>query len=437
MKEVEVRRMGELPIDGGGFGDVWKGHLLLETRLVAIKVPRAINRAHLHKLNRRLAREVAAWATLNHEHVLPLLGVVILLDQPLLLVSPWMENGNLSQYMKTHPDADVLHLLMGVGRGLAHIHANGIVHRELKAANVLVDQKGEPQLMGFGLSSDPGEVILQPGTVRWLAPERLIPENFGLSHAQARSAASDVYALGMIIYEVFSGEIPFYETSNTFSLVLRIEDGVRPSHPGDRARPGLTANIWAFVCKCWDGDRYRRPNAKDLEAALYQAAWEVRMTTKHIQQIPFEESKEISASVKTASLDQAQQILRPHSAKHLETTTYSGVPHLGAREGGVHARLLEFRALLLQMDVKEVRVQRSGGRAIARGGFGEVWQGSLSPSGGLVAIKVPRVTSDATSDKLDRAMAREIAAWSTLHHEHVLPLLGVVIPPNEPEIWFV
>jgi len=152
-----------------------------------------------------------------------------------------MSNGNLKNYMRLHPETDALSMLAGVGRGLTYVHFQGIVHGDLKAVEILVNDQGEPQLMDFGFSYDMWEPWLPStstsfsGNIHWLAPERLIPEQFGLSITEAPSTASDVYALGMVIYEVFSGEVPSYETANTFALVIRITEGARPSHPGASA----------------------------------------------------------------------------------------------------------------------------------------------------------------------------------------------------------
>ncbi|KZO98410.1 kinase-like protein [Calocera viscosa TUFC12733] len=288
VKELQVERMGKMAVDGGAFGDVWKGHVLPSRQLVAIKVPRAVSNAHLAKLCKSLARELAAWALLQHENVLPLLGVVIPPDTPQMwLVSPWMENKNLLVYMKSHPEVDPLHILMGVGRGLAYVHSKNIVHGDLKANNVLVDDNGEPQLMDFGLSFDLEEPTLQTtsamflGNVRWLAPERLDPDRFGLKPSQSSSPASDVYALGMLIYEVFTGQMPFYEIKNPLVLVGRIKNREKPTHPGDLARPGLTRRLWGFVDRCWEHDRSVRPAAEALEPVLQHASSELSGVIRH------------------------------------------------------------------------------------------------------------------------------------------------------------
>ncbi|KZO98413.1 kinase-like protein [Calocera viscosa TUFC12733] len=280
VREVEVQRTGDKPVEAGSFGDVWTGSLLPSMEPVAIKIPR--NGSNIVKLCKSLKREIGAWSSLQHRHVLSLLGVASSPNKrELWLISPWMRNKNLREYLQDHPDADALHMLMGVGRGLSYVHSRRIVHGDLKANNILVDDDGEPQLMDFGLSYDLEIPALQTtssmfqGNVRWLAPERLYPESFGLSAADSRSTAGDMYALGMVIYEVFSGQVPFYETSNTVGLIQVVLAGRRPAYPSNMTRPGLTARLWSFVGSCWHQDRRMRPISDTLEPFLLDAESEV------------------------------------------------------------------------------------------------------------------------------------------------------------------
>ncbi|KZO98412.1 kinase-like protein [Calocera viscosa TUFC12733] len=290
--KVEVRRTGDKPIDGGAFGDVWSGFHLPSMQAVAIKVPR--NGSNVVKLCRSLRRELGAWSLLHHRNVLLLLGVAFSPNRrEMWLVSPWMRNKNLRGYLQDHPEADALQMLMGVGRGLTYVHSRRIVHGDLKANNVLVDDEGEAKLMDFGLSYDLEEPGMQTtssmfhGNVRWLAPERLVPESFGLTASQSRSTASDVYALGMVVYEVFSGQIPFYETGNAMALVQVVLAGRRPAYPFNMTRPGLTARLWSFVGSCWHQDRMMRPISNALEPFLLDADSEVgdfrRMTARALR----------------------------------------------------------------------------------------------------------------------------------------------------------
>ncbi|KZO98419.1 kinase-like protein [Calocera viscosa TUFC12733] len=274
VKEVMVERTGEKHVAAGAFGVVWQGHLLPLRELVAIKIPRDVS--NVGKMQKRLRRELSSWSALKHENVLPLLGVVLApAAGHLWLISPWMEKSNLREYMLQHPEADPLHMLMGVGRGLTYVHSQSIVHGDLKANNVLVDDSGQPRLMDFGMSLEledldtlPSTSSLFYGNARWLAPERLDPKRFQMSAAKARSTSSDVYAFGMVIYEVFSGQVPFHEITNQAIVPVHILEGKRPNALDDFTRLGFNGRLCALLSACWQGDPTTRPSTETVEDVL-------------------------------------------------------------------------------------------------------------------------------------------------------------------------
>ncbi|EJD08175.1 kinase-like protein, partial [Fomitiporia mediterranea MF3/22] len=138
------------------------------------------------------------------------------------LVSPWMDNGDLSQYMIKHPQLDVIAMLAGTARGLVYLHKHDIVHLDIKAANILVSLSGEPLICDFGISrmldkTNAAHVISDDemeGTVRYMAPEIF----YGASHGKA----SDVWAFGMLVLELLSRKQPFNHLSSDIQVILAI-----------------------------------------------------------------------------------------------------------------------------------------------------------------------------------------------------------------------
>ncbi|KAG8728778.1 hypothetical protein FRC11_010226, partial [Ceratobasidium sp. 423] len=186
-------------VSGGGFGDIWKGKLQDGTR-VAIKAWResVIDKCD-YKILKRATREIHYWSKLKHENVHQLMGLILFKNQSLGMVSEWMDNGNLHEYLRKNPDANRYQLSVEVASGLAYIHTHKMVHGDIKALNVLVSSGGVAKLTDFGLSTMSESSIVfsatttsQAGSIRWAAPELLLEQS-------SKSRKSDIYALGMTI----------------------------------------------------------------------------------------------------------------------------------------------------------------------------------------------------------------------------------------------
>ncbi|CAE6431902.1 unnamed protein product [Rhizoctonia solani] len=185
---------------GGGFGDIWVGQLHNGTK-VAIKAWRTnALRDCTQKTLKRAAREIYYWSRMEHRNIHQLMGVIMFKDQYLGMVSEWMENGNLREYLRAHPDADRHQLCIDVATGLEYMHAHNMVHGDLKALNVLVSPDGIARISEFDFSvmSDASGLMFtatsnsRSGSTRWVAPEMLGED------APIRTKESDVYALGMV-----------------------------------------------------------------------------------------------------------------------------------------------------------------------------------------------------------------------------------------------
>ncbi|KAF8596234.1 kinase-like protein, partial [Ceratobasidium sp. AG-I] len=94
-------------------------------------------------------REIHTWSKCDHPNVLKLLGLVEFRDQ-IGMVSPWMKEGNLVHYLQREPGANRLNIASPFADGLSYLHRQGIVHGDLKGANILVSDSGVPLLTDFG-----------------------------------------------------------------------------------------------------------------------------------------------------------------------------------------------------------------------------------------------------------------------------------------------
>ncbi|KAF9647848.1 kinase-like protein, partial [Thelephora ganbajun] len=197
------------PFASGGFSDVWKARGN-GGQIFAIKSFRIYELDDLQYLRKGFCKQVIIGRRVRHENVLSIEGVAPELFD-LCLVSEWLDNGNMLQFVRTHEEVDRRSLLIGITRGLHHLHSNEVIHGDLKGSNILIDEQGNPLLSDFGLSSITRNVTSVNastphggGMIRWTAPELL--EAFSDKRKkQTPTTKSDVYALSMVIIEVRSG----------------------------------------------------------------------------------------------------------------------------------------------------------------------------------------------------------------------------------------
>ncbi|KAG8762753.1 hypothetical protein FRC11_007816 [Ceratobasidium sp. 423] len=260
--ELNLALFGEYPITHGGFSDIYRGFLLDGTR-VAIKALRisadSINQDPKHL--KRAARELHTWGKCSHPNVIPLLGLAIFRDR-IGMVAPWMAHGSLPRYLTRVPGVDRFKMCIQICEGLAYLHQIGIIHCDLKGANVLVSDEGIPALTDFGnsllIDRTLGFTQTTSGpsfTVRWSAAE--IFEEDAL-----HTEASDVYALGMTIYETMAGKIPYEGKNDT--VVLRLVTVKKEFPERLQAMPndgGNTDRLWKLLTMCWSFEPAARPSA--------------------------------------------------------------------------------------------------------------------------------------------------------------------------------
>jgi serine/threonine protein kinase/lipoprotein NlpI len=167
----------------------------------------------------------------------------------------------------------VIWLMTRVVDGLAHAHERGILHRDLKPANILFADDGEPILLDFNLALDTraevGAVVaLVGGTLPYMAPEQL--KAFQQDEAAA-DARSDVYALGVVLYELLSGQLPFPARTGKLDQVLpeMIADRTGPIPDVRRANPAVSQAVASIVRHCLRPDpRERYQSARELHEDL-------------------------------------------------------------------------------------------------------------------------------------------------------------------------
>ena len=140
--------------------------------------------------------------------------------------------------------------------------------------NILVDEHDHACLADFGLVaiiSDPEHPTtsissITAGTARWMSPELLNPEHLDFRHGR-RTKESDCYALGMVIYEVLSGKVPFASYNNLIVPMIVIQ-GKRPERPSGLEKAYFADGLWVEVEQCWSDRSEERPTAEAVLECL-------------------------------------------------------------------------------------------------------------------------------------------------------------------------
>src|SRR5215475_4233431 len=264
----------------GGQGVVFRARQKSLNRLVALKViglGQWATQAHLE----RFQREAEAAASLDHPCIVPIYEVGER-DGQCYFSMKFVEGGQLDEVVKQTPLSihQAAELIAKVARTVQYAHEHGILHRDIKPGNILLDGKGEPHLTDFGLArlveseSSVTQTLDVLGTPSYMAPEQAVGNNVAIS------SATDVYGLGAVLYQLLTGQPPFAggATYETIKLLLDTE----PRQPR-LLNPKIDRDLSTICLKCLEKDPKRRYSsafalAEDLERWLKHEPIQARHT---------------------------------------------------------------------------------------------------------------------------------------------------------------
>ena len=254
-------------LGSGGMGDVYKAEDTKLRRTVALKfLPRELMIDD--EARRRFINEAQAASSLDHSHI----GTIFEIDEvdgKSFIAMAYYEGGTLRDRLSEGrlPIEETVNVALQLARGLAKAHSSGIIHRDVKPANIMLTDEGQLKIVDFGLAKLAGQTLLTRtgttlGTVAYMSPEQ--------ASGQTVDHRSDIWSAGVILYEMITGERPFkgdYEQAVLYSLV-----NTEPEYIS-RLRSDTPAALERIVDKALQKDQSRRYQsadelAMDLEAVL-------------------------------------------------------------------------------------------------------------------------------------------------------------------------
>jgi serine/threonine protein kinase/tetratricopeptide (TPR) repeat protein len=267
-------------IGRGGQGVVYRARQKSLNRTIAVKViglGHWATEAHL----KRFRREAEAAASLDHSGIVPIYEVGER-DGSCYFSMKLVEGGQLDDIAKheSMPMRRAVELIAKVARTVHYAHEHGILHRDIKPGNILLDQKGEPHLTDFGLArlveteSTVTRTLEVLGTPSYMAPEQAVGNN------DAVCSATDVYGLGAVFYQLLTGHPPFAGGTTYETIKLLLETEPRQLRLWN---PKIDRELSTICLKCLEKDPQRRYSsalalAEDLERWLKHEPIQARRT---------------------------------------------------------------------------------------------------------------------------------------------------------------
>ncbi|XP_020579257.1 serine/threonine-protein kinase STY46-like isoform X2 [Phalaenopsis equestris] len=264
--EIDFRMLKfESKLASGSYGDLFRGTYC--SRDVAIKVlkPEKLS----EEMQREFVQEVYIMRKILHRNVVQFIGACTR-PPSLCIVTEFMSGG--SVYDILHKKKGIfklpalLRVAIDVSKGMNYLHQNNIIHRDLKAANLLMDANEVVKVADFGVArviAQTGVMTAETGTYRWMAPEVIEHKPY--------DQKVDVFSFGIVLWELLTGKLPYEYLTPLQAAVGVVQKGLRPTIP-KHTNPRLAQ----LLQMCWQQDPLHRPGFSEILDMLHLITKETR-----------------------------------------------------------------------------------------------------------------------------------------------------------------
>jgi tRNA A-37 threonylcarbamoyl transferase component Bud32 len=257
--EIDVSQLQiDAKVAAGSFSNLYRGRYCGQE--VAVKILKdARDDAAQHS---EFLQEVSIMRKVRHKNVVQFIGACTRRPN-LCIVFEYMSGGSLYEHVRRDGALSLIAALKAgveVSRGMDYLHQRNIIHRDLKAANLLLDENGCVKIADFGVARTieaSGHMTAETGTYRWMAPEVIEHRPYG--------ERADVFSFGVVLWELLTGRVPYSDMTPLQAAVGVVQKGLRPAVP---PAPGCPAGLAEVMCACWDASPPARPSFGELTPRL-------------------------------------------------------------------------------------------------------------------------------------------------------------------------